>query len=902
MKNLFTPSPRPSTILLNFNLRYGELIAKGISKNVSDVFSSFRCKNKRVLIVSIVIFVLCSFHPFIIRSQSIAPCAPSPNTDFIFLSNMFNSGNNTSGKLLAYKVLQTPAQPLFILQAGGTGWWFNNFNMETWLNNVVLYINSGGIPISGNPFASGNTNYNGFTAKNYIATQNLGEVFIDGDFIIDENLAIQYTEIKMGPNARIIIRDGKVLTLSACWLHACSETTPMWKGIVVEEGGFLKISGDTKIEDALTGVECRNNSFLDVNQSIFNKNDVGVRLNGPVINGTFLNGATTSPVFERVSFTCVDPSCLTPVSFNPSAPYLPATLNAPLAGLHSKAGIVVNDMSQAHMPRIGLTTVGQSENYFVNLDVGIKGNNSYVNILNSRFFDIQPDPGFMNPEGIAIKMEALYPTNTLVATIVKCFVGDDLSATINDRCFFENCRTGIKVNGSSDVYIVNNEFVDEVVTPIQLSKIRRGNILVKGNEIYNFTAQGVRITDCINNLSLSIFNNHFSLPIAVPSLASKFFEETGIYIVNTPIGYSGANIFNNYFENLRFGIYGNGIASARITNNEMLYNKIWTLMQGKLHAGIWLDYSDDVQIYTNLVEYNSIEAAAVPAGATIAQDVRGLILKSVTNSKVISNVIKQTGRPIRCVDNMLLTKFYCNTYDGCFDAWQFSNVDFTTQGGIGFPVSNVWKNYPRTNSTATNKLSGYINTPKDYFYSPVTAGSSTQIPFPNGCFNLTANSTSGNGPCYNQQLEDDWEEVLDYVLNDSIYFANDSLLAEERRRWTACLSVNDSLLQIPDYNLWYQQMEGSESRTYANLTDPNYNRYLIIESLQQLTSFRLPEYELKRDLYVHALANQMSDEEEAAYDTLQLDAIAYTSAWLGTSAVFLVRGLLERKWMMRYWV
>ncbi|MBL0098016.1 MAG: right-handed parallel beta-helix repeat-containing protein [Bacteroidetes bacterium] len=144
------------------------------------------------------------------------------------------------------------------------------------------------------------------------------------------------------------------------------------------------------------------------------------------------------------------------------------------------------------------------------------------------------------------------------------------------------------------------------------------------------------------------------------------FEETGIYIVNTPIGYSGANIFNNYFENLRFGIYGNGIASARITNNEMLYNKIWTLMQGKLHAGIWLDYSDDVQIYTNLVEYNSIEAAAVPAGATIAQDVRGLILKSVTNSKVISNVIKQTGRPIRCVDNMLLTKFYCNTYDGCF--------------------------------------------------------------------------------------------------------------------------------------------------------------------------------------------------------------------------------------------
>ena len=102
-------------------------------------------------------------------------------------------------------------------------------------------------------------------------------------------------------------------------------------------------------------------------------------------------------------------------------------------------------------------------------------------------------------------------------------------------------------------------------------------------------------------------------------------------------------------------------------------------------------------------------------------------------------------------------------------------------------------------------------------------------------------------------------------------------------------------MQIPDYNLWYQQMEGSESRTYANLTDPNYDLLLILEDLQQLTSFRLPEYELKRDLYVHALANQMSEEEEASYDTLQLTAIAYTPAWLGTGAVFLVRGLLEEE-------
>ena len=107
--------------------------------------------------------------------------------------------------------------------------------------------------------------------------------------------------------------------------------------------------------------------------------------------------------------------------------------------------------------------------------------------------------------------------------------------------------------------------------------------------------------------------------------------------------------------------------------------------------------------------------------------------------------------------------------------------------------------------------------------------------------------------------------------------------------------ASDSLLTIPDYQLWYQQMQGSESRIYANLTARDYDRYQIIEDLQQINGFRLPEYQFKRDLFLHALMNQLSEEEEEPYDTLPILSTAYTPAWLGTAAVFLSRAIAEEE-------
>ena len=343
------------------------------------------------------------------------PCIPTmPNV--LMLSNMFGIGKNTSSDLFDFRDgTITATNSSFLIPTPNPDWW-NTFPINNnWLSYYGLF--------------NGNTTNNVLTAQNYPTTSTaLGEIFIDGDFIIDQDLFIYYSEIKMGPNARIIVTDGHALIIADSWLHGCGEATGMWHGIEVEGGGFLQILSSSKVEDAIVGVNSAANSYLDLNQSIFNRNKIGVILNGPIVKG-IANGVPNIPVsIERFSFTCVASSSLSSNAFNPTAVYSPLALKPPFASQHSEAGIVVNHMSSAFAPLIGKSVVSASQNYFVNQDVGIFCDNSWVNIINSRFFDIKPDPAIIGSSGTGIKIKAVFP-NT-IAPYVKCNIGDNISSTL----------------------------------------------------------------------------------------------------------------------------------------------------------------------------------------------------------------------------------------------------------------------------------------------------------------------------------------------------------------------------------------------------------------------------------------------------------------------------------------
>lgn len=810
-------------------------------------------------------------------SQSFAPCPPTAGANSIDLSDQFGTGSNTSSSLFAYQTSLT------FLDASVTpisdNWWRND-------SPPVWYLGA----------YSGNTTNIQLTAQNYPNPNTGKEIRITGDFIVDRSIAIQYSEIKMNSGARIIIKSGALLDLKTCWVHSCDETTPMWEGIIVESGGFLRTTASALIEDGITAISALNNSFIDISISNFNRNYIGIKLEGPVVNGTAVNTLGYGVNIERTSFSCVDKSMLSSGTVNLSVPYLPSTLNAPYTNKRSNIGISVNGIAQNNMPHIGRTYQSNARNQFVNLVTGIKVFNSFAQVLNGHFYDINADPSITKSVGIAIDIQAKYSVSNPNTTMYKTQIGDDDPLSQYDQCTFDNVFVGVQVTGASDISLYNGAFINWITSPVILDRIRGGRILVKKNTIRNYTSKGLSILNCINNIQLEVHDNDFDLNVNSGYSPSSKFSETGIYMVNTPMANSGATISENTFNNVRVGVYCNGVSTTTITSNVVTYNRPWSVIQNNLHAGFWLDNTDNARIYYNLVEYNATKAVQVPSGSSIAQDLRGLVLKATTNTLVASNVFRNTGRPVRCVDNIMNTYFNCNEFDGSFDAWQFQNVDLSVQGGPTKPTGNIWKNYPRVNSTASNKVAGNLTSLTDYYYSPVTAGAITQIPLPNGCFNFFQQIATGTSPCQDQQLDDGGGDVLDFVLGDTINVSNDSLLTEERRRWTAYLLASDSLRALPDYQNWYQQMEGSESRIYANLVDSAYERSLIVEELQQLSGFKSPAFQYKRDLFLHALVNQLSEEDEdESYDTLQLETLANTPAWSGTSAVFLARAILSEE-------
>ena len=325
----------------------------------------------------------------ITNAQTIAPCPPSAGAISIDLSNQFGSGSNTSSSLFAYQttvgsVLNTGITPVV------NNWWRNDLP-PGWFSNAY----------------GGDTTDVQLTAQNYPNPNTGKEIRITGTFIVDQSISIQYSEIKMGAGAKIIIRSGALLDLKTSWIHSCDETTPMWEGIIVESGGFLRTTSQVLIEDAETAITALNNSFIDISISNFNRNYVGIKLDGPMVNGTAVNATGNGVNIERTGFSCVDKSILSQGAVNLTGPYLPLTLKAPHTNKRSYIGILVNGIAQSNMPHIGRTYQSNAKNQFVNLTTGIKVENSFALIVNSHFYDVNPDPGITNSNGIAIDVNGV---------------------------------------------------------------------------------------------------------------------------------------------------------------------------------------------------------------------------------------------------------------------------------------------------------------------------------------------------------------------------------------------------------------------------------------------------------------------------------------------------------------
>ncbi len=98
-------------------------------------------------------------------------------------------------------------------------------------------------------------------------------------------------------HAKIIVKQYRTLNIyTKSHFYACGD---MWDGIEAENGSFVRVTGNSIIEDAEIALDIFDGAFYSIDQANFNKNHMHVRLKQ-------FSGTPTYPVYRirRSKFLC----------------------------------------------------------------------------------------------------------------------------------------------------------------------------------------------------------------------------------------------------------------------------------------------------------------------------------------------------------------------------------------------------------------------------------------------------------------------------------------------------------------------------------------------------------------------------------------------------------------------
>ncbi len=124
------------------------------------------------------------------------------------------------------------------------------------------------------------------TNSSQIGTSITGNVFIDGDFIIDNIFTFDNAIVKIKPGYTIIVQNNHLfdyLSIDNSKLFACDG---LWKGIVLGAGAQIFTNNFSIIEDAEIAIFADKRSALVIQKTTFNRNRVGIQLTATAQLGT----------------------------------------------------------------------------------------------------------------------------------------------------------------------------------------------------------------------------------------------------------------------------------------------------------------------------------------------------------------------------------------------------------------------------------------------------------------------------------------------------------------------------------------------------------------------------------------------------------------------------------------
>ncbi len=726
------------------------------------------------------------------------------------------------------------------------------------------------------------------------------DIYIDGTFTVDDNFEFFYCTIYLGPNAHIIINRGSRLDIQDCHLLCCHGASEfnMWKGITINggvapsiRGGSLKMNA-CLIEDAQIAVDAEDYSALLLSGNIFNRNTVGINLQGPTIMPNIINIGTLDQVsfisenhFTTWHFPFAFTNTTTASRVNyiiAAGPYSQGQLNNGIGEI-GHTGIVINNMQP--LPNNSEFILGtyqpQKHSFYQYLEYGIWNNNSKLKVFQSDFKDLHPNIGSSSQSAGT----GIYTLSHSVATLA---VGGINTVSATKSCSFDNCKFGILTSRLCKIInVTNNSFTNCTNTGIYHIGQTNGIVKYSLNKFVD-CFRGIQAINTITPTSFSIDNNQFlKNTLAFPATN---YSDNAIYVVNNGSSPIRGSIHNNSITDERIGIYTSNISNLSIDDNPITFNRDIANMLNEPHYGIWMDHCPNSTIIWNHI--NCTQSAVDPS--TYKTLVRGLNLKAFGNSTVSYNEINHCGTAMRFVDNCLLTYMQCNNMDNNGTGW-YLQTSFTSSVPVLSPQGtslrqflNLWSNTP----TSCYKVDGQgVLQPFDYYHSGPDAPNNDISPNPYNPFILFDNAGLLSGTSFCDQQ-----------------FVNDSLNDQELLN-----SYNDSILNVLSLDKVFRDIYfklykfpdvRSEEQTewmlnhqftlaaYNRLFNDTINRESILDDLNSIPTSPYAKLNEKKDLFYRALVNEIAGYDSLSYDGINLSELAWTNSWDGTEAVFLARAIL----------
>ncbi len=554
------------------------------------------------------------------------------------------------------------------------------------------------------------------------------EYRIVGDIEIQGTVNFQSCVIAIDPNVSITVPENQNLIISESHLYGCYR---MWNGIDVRPNGSLKIQASL-IEDAKTAVNmfALDNAVsgwrLKVEESIFNKNQVGIKINGYPFNNS-------NEVFDisTVAFTCREispdpnfwPTLSDFITPNPAAnaynfedPLIDPSVYPPLEPLYI---LIQNGLDLGFVIPYGiwLNNVGNTLNpnataVFNSFHVGSDEDNlPWV-------FDKMARGIYALKSNVQVSRPTIFQSHQELAKVSYGIYAESFIQTTGTQILYNPFDGIIQVGASQDavqfynvscaVYVDDYTHLDVQKCRIRSKRTNAGYLshlglngvryktpkaaqfVVKDNQFHNikdgvFALIGHPIIGTKINLNIS--DNTFSriLPNATGVISSTAIQVSSV----SPSSVFYPNPFrieNNSITGSRRGIYlaNLDVAGIHIERNAItLEEYIGTAWDAKARFfGINLRTvsSSNSQIYENDIEgFNTVNTQA-----------RGIWMDNSTQINVLCNNTKYIGAGLyfygNCQSRVLQNNMLMNRYG----LWLDGQGYIGQQGNANSAAGNTW--------------------------------------------------------------------------------------------------------------------------------------------------------------------------------------------------------------------